>query len=443
MRPLTSRTRSAARSRRSRRLGRSGLAALVAGVGSAAGAGAAPAATFQRGDVFLTGAGVIQEYAPDGQLRNQLASSSGANRICFTPNGTELVAPGVGLFSPTGALLPSSWASVTATGGCVADGYGHVYVASRTSAGYTIDEFTLHGGAIQSFLVPAGGFGPVALDLAPDSCTLYWASYLGNGIGRTDGCTGTQEPAFSSDQLVDDLRVLPDWSVAVTVDGGVQRFDSSGQQLWTARADPGTVSLRFMSLAPDGMSLWASSYGTAQDGSGGAYRFDVQGGRQEAHWSTGFGPLAVFGPPLIGDADIAATVDSDAGGTAEVFQTQAGYSGNISRLHVYVDASSTAGQVVVGVYSDRSGQPRTLQAQAVTRTLRAGAWNTVDVPAIPVTAGQHYWIAVLAPKGSDAVRFRSASGGQSQTSQQHNLTSLPSQWSGGAAWTTSLSGYGS
>jgi hypothetical protein len=117
----------------------------------------------------------------------------------------------------------------------------------------------------------------------------------------------------------------------------------------------------------------------------------------------------------------------------------------MSRLHLYVDSSSAASQVVVGIYSNRNGDPGVLQEQSTITHVRAGSWNYVDVPAMPVTAAQRYWIAVLGPSRAGTIRFRDAvSGPGSETSAQHNLTALPAKWSTGKSWSTgTLSGYGS
>jgi hypothetical protein len=155
--------------------------------------------------------------------------------------------------------------------------------------------------------------------------------------------------------------------------------------------------------------------------------------------------MAVYGPPLLGEANVGRTVDSNTAGTAEAFKTQAGYSGQLSRVHLYVDSSSTASEGVIGVYSDRNGHPGSLQTQSTIGNLRAGSWNYVDVPSVSVTAGQRYWIAVLSPRGGSIIRFRdSAGGGRAETSTQHNLNALPSQWSTDRVWASApLSAYGS
>ena len=107
----------------------------------------------------------------------------------------------------------------------------------------------------------------------------------------------------------------------------------------------------------------------------------ASGGRYRAcPWPVPSGVLDVYGPPLLGDADVETHVDSDTAGTAEAFLTTAGYSGQVSSVHVYVDASSTASRIVVGIYADRNGTPGALQQQATITGLRAGSWNYIDVP---------------------------------------------------------------
>lgn len=103
----------------------------------------------------------------------------------------------------------------------------------------------------------------------------------------------------------------------------------------------------------------------------------------------------------------------------------AGYSGQLTRLHLWVDRSSTASNVVLGVCSDRKGHPG-LQEQATITNVRAGSWNYVDVRPMPVTAGQRYWIAVLGPKGGGKISLRDAgAGGRSEMSGRPHLNAPP------------------
>lgn len=158
-------------------------------------------------------------------------------------------------------------------------------------------------------------------------------------------------------------------------------------------------------------------------------------------------PTPAASGPLLGNANVESVVDSNSAGTAQAFRTRSGSSaGSVTRLHLYVDSSSTASKVIVGVYSETAkGRPGTLLAQATDSQLTKGAWNDVAVPAFTVGAGQRYWIAVLAPKGAGVIKFRNtAAGDGSETSKSTGLTALPATWATGNAWaSSSLSAYGS
>ncbi len=403
-------------------------------------------APFQRGDVFLTGSGSVQEYSPSGQLLQTVAGSSGAGPLCFNPDGTRLIVPGVGLFDSSGNLLQSNWASVTNAERCVADGSGNVYVGGGVpQSSYTITKDDLKGSVIHTFNLALSATRPLAMDLAPDECTVYYGGWVPPaGNGQLNVCTNS---ASGDPWFADDVRVLPNWQVLVTDDFAWGLADASGQfirsvneQSWTGCIN--CYQLYSMSLDPDNTSFWVSAI--PNQGPTGVFRFDINSGRLLSQWA-GSGQIAVYGPPLLGNANVQSAVDSDTAGTAEAFSTQMRYPGNLSRLHLYVDSSSTASNVIVGIYSNRNGDPGALLEQGTITNVRAGSWNYVDIPSMPVTAGQRYWIAVLGPSGAGSIRFRDAvSGPGSETSAQHNLTALPAKWSTGKTWATgNVSAYGS
>ncbi|MGC1387190.1 MAG: family 16 glycosylhydrolase, partial [Steroidobacteraceae bacterium] len=127
-------------------------------------------------------------------------------------------------------------------------------------------------------------------------------------------------------------------------------------------------------------------------------------------------------------------VDTDSLGQAEAFQVTGAACGVVNSLNLYVDASSTAGMIVVGLYADKAGNPGSLLAQGSTTAPVAGAWNTITVPPVSVTAGIPYWIAVLGTT-SGTVAYRDAPRGcTSKTSASTTLTSLPSNWTTGASY---------
>jgi hypothetical protein len=147
---------------------------------------------------------------------------------------------------------------------------------------------------------------------------------------------------------------------------------------------------------------------------------------------------------LVGDKNIEAQQDYNPAGVAEAFQYTATASGTASKLYLYLDASSTATKVVVGVYTNTaSNTPGNLLGQATITTPQKGAWNNVTLSGVSLSSGQKYWIAVLGPTGSGTLKFRDvASGGKAQVSSQSNLTGLPATWSSGATYPNSpLSAY--
>jgi hypothetical protein len=147
-------------------------------------------------------------------------------------------------------------------------------------------------------------------------------------------------------------------------------------------------------------------------------------------------PTSLPSTVLVGNRNVAASVDSNATGMAEAFPFTAGASGSATRLAVYLDDSSTASRVVVGLYTNTSkGQPGTLLTQA-TIAKPAQGWNTVSFPGVSVNVHAQYWLAVLAPAGtSGTVQFRDQErGAVSVTSSQQNLSSLPATWKTGTTW---------
>jgi hypothetical protein len=153
---------------------------------------------------------------------------------------------------------------------------------------------------------------------------------------------------------------------------------------------------------------------------------------------------AVTPPPppgtvLLGNAATEAKVDSNSPGQAEAFKTTAGASGQVTKLRVFLDAGSTAGSVVLGLYSNAGGHPGTLLASGTISAPIAGQNNEVTIASTAVTAGQTYWLAVLAPSGT--VKFRDRGGvaaGSSEASQQATLTTLPAVWTTGASFSDGL-----
>ncbi len=142
---------------------------------------------------------------------------------------------------------------------------------------------------------------------------------------------------------------------------------------------------------------------------------------------------------LVGDQAVEANIDTNPVGVAEAFVYTATASGTANQLYVYLDGTSTAAQVTVGLYTDSgSNNPGALLVQGTITNPVAGAWNAVAVPAASLMAGTQYWMAVLQPTGAaGSIKFRDTCCAKSQASGQTNLGSLPVTWSSGTNYDAS------
>ncbi len=144
-------------------------------------------------------------------------------------------------------------------------------------------------------------------------------------------------------------------------------------------------------------------------------------------------PPATF---LFGDQTLEPKSDFNAGGTAEAFQTTATAGGTATQISVYVDAGSAATTISAGLYANNAGHPGALLSQGTRNNPVAAAWNNVQIPAVPVTNGTVYWIAVLSPNGGGQLKFRDRQGGAAtaEVSSSATLTTLPGSWTSGASY---------
>ncbi|MFL5929575.1 MAG: hypothetical protein ACJ77E_21810, partial [Gaiellaceae bacterium] len=136
----------------------------------------------------------------------------------------------------------------------------------------------------------------------------------------------------------------------------------------------------------------------------------------------------------VGNATTEAKGASAAAGTAGAAKYVAATTGSVTRLRVFLDAGSTAGTVLIGLYSNAAGNhPGTLLTSGTITGATPNTQNVASVPSVSVTAGTTYWIAVLASTGKVNLRFRNAVGaGASEVSSSKTLTALPSTWTSGA-----------
>jgi hypothetical protein len=215
--------------------------------------------------------------------------------------------------------------------------------------------------------------------------------------------------------------------VEVSVDGGATWHRASGTANWSytwMTGAPGTVTIASSATDDSGNVEIPTTGVTVTVGGGGG------GG----------------GSVLLGQQVVENQRDSESLGRAEAFPATASSAGTVNSLVIYLDGTSTATRLVAGLYTDAGGHPQTLLAQGSSSALTPGAWNTIAIPAVSVTAGTRYWITILGTQSGALVFRDSPSGGcLSESSSQTTLTALPSTWTTGPIWGGScpLSAYGS
>jgi hypothetical protein len=142
-------------------------------------------------------------------------------------------------------------------------------------------------------------------------------------------------------------------------------------------------------------------------------------------------------PVLLGDTRVESSLDQNPSGTVEAFPVQAMATGQVNSLAVYLDRSNDAATVWVGMYTNSNGHPRALLSNGLISNPLAGQWNSVTLPAVQVTGGTTYWLAVLGVNGT--IQFRDRTGNcRSEVGGQTNLGSLPATWTTGSRWSTCI-----
>lgn len=118
-----------------------------------------------------------------------------------------------------------------------------------------------------------------------------------------------------------------------------------------------------------------------------SHRAEASSRKRSASGSLLFGTRKVDRVVLASDARV-----------AEAFGFVDGATGRASAVTLYVGRGSSAGDVVVGLYSNRAGGPGSRLASGSLRSPRSGAWNTVGISRTLVKPGV-YWVVVFGKGG--------------------------------------------
>ena len=220
---------------------------------------------------------------------------------------------------------------------------------------------------------------------------------------------------------------LNQWTHLVgTYDGKYQRFYVNGSQV-DAHAQSSLIQQSTGVLRIGGNSLWSEFFkGTIDEVR--IYNRALTPEEVSYNMATA---VSVSNPQIfiMGDKTIEPALAYKPQGTAQAYQVKPEKTGVVTSVQVYLDAGSTATQLVAGIYKDNNGHPGALVAQGTLSLLKSGVWNSVPIPVVPVTAAQPYWIAVLGAKGQ--IGFRNIIGsatGLIETSASTRLTTLPATW---------------
>jgi hypothetical protein len=209
--------------------------------------------------------------------------------------------------------------------------------------------------------------------------------------------------------------------VGAGVDGKVRAYNAlTGAALWDS-GNQNAVSTYGAPMIARGKLYFGSWNGFSPNSGGSVYSF---------------APDPFPGPVLGGDQTVEPQTDFNPNGLAEAFPITSPTNGKVGAIRIFVDATSTATQLFAGIYADAAGHPGTLLSQASINSVTPGAWITVSLPTVDVTAGTPYWIAVLGAKtGTFEFRDRNSGPCTAENSLQTGLTQLPATWSAGLAST--------
>jgi glucose/arabinose dehydrogenase len=192
--------------------------------------------------------------------------------------------------------------------------------------------------------------------------------------------------------------------------------------------------------APGPQALGAASYlfGSWSDGLGATHAITAPASGTAGYTATF--TEQVGAPASLAGADVIGTNTSSApAGRGEVYRTTAGRTGVATSLRIYLDGTSRASRLILGLYADVGGEPGALLGSGALAAPAAGAWNTVTLATgVPISNGTAYWIGLLNPSDSTGVLawrdHAGGSGGAERTTQGQALSALPATWATGASY---------
>jgi hypothetical protein len=134
---------------------------------------------------------------------------------------------------------------------------------------------------------------------------------------------------------------------------------------------------------------------------------------------------------LVGSSSRASHVEREPAGRSAAFRYAALRSGTARSIHLYLDRSSKARSVAVGVYTSTHGHPGKRISTGTLHSPKAGRWNVVSVRKTRIRAGSSYWIAVLGSRGVLRVRDDRGASCRKEVVDHLRSRTLPTKWAAG------------
>jgi PKD repeat protein len=246
--------------------------------------------------------------------------------------------------------------------------------------------------------------------------------------------TASNKPAVDpyingSEQLLSGGKQLSPnkwWHLVGTYDGQNQRLYVNGTQV-AIKAQSGVILTSTGALRIGGDNIWDEYFNGYIDE---VRIYNRALTPEEVNYNMATA-VSVSNPAhfVMGDNTLEPWINYKPQGVAQAFQVIPQNTSVVTTVQVYLDAGSTATELVAGVYDSNNGHPGTLVAQGKLSVLQYGAWNSVPIPVTPVTNAQPYWIAILGSNGQIGFLNRKRFGTSvMETSASSTLTSLPDTW---------------
>jgi hypothetical protein len=139
---------------------------------------------------------------------------------------------------------------------------------------------------------------------------------------------------------------------------------------------------------------------------------------------------------LAGNSTVETHAEPIAVGRGQAWPATATATGIAGTMSIYLDSSSTAGELQVGLYANNTNKPGALLASGTTSGQSAGGWATVALSgSVAVVTGTPYWLGVMSNDPTVVVRDR-----QSGTCTAHAINTplgaFPNTWTTDIATTT-------